>query len=148
MYLAMPMLNLFFVVACVRGCVCNCFHHGSDGFKKKKSGNFFIRYSLLRINPFTQCYKKTTWKASLQSIQPLQKMRVDDHQSAHPSYWYKSGCVALLLCIITLGLPSFHFQVFERLATLQAPLLALHLPKSHTKFKAIIRAYRKLSPMR
>ena len=33
----MPTLNLFLVVACVRGCECrpNCFHHDSDGLTKK-----------------------------------------------------------------------------------------------------------------
>ena len=64
------------------------------------------------------------------------KIRNADHQSAHPSYWYKSGCVTLTLCIITLCFTSSSSNASptskERI-TREVLLLALYLPKSCTK---------------
>ena len=45
-------------------------------------------------------------KASLQSAQPF------DHQNAHPSYWFKGGCVASTRYIITLHFASNSLNVW------------------------------------
>jgi len=63
------------------------------------------------------------------------KYGMDNHQSACPSYWYKSGCVALTGCIITLCFASSSSNVW---LTFQAKnnialLLTLHSPKSCTE---------------
>jgi len=40
------------------------------------------------------------------------KYGMDDRQSAHPSYWYKSECIALTWCIITLCFTSSSLKIW------------------------------------
>ena len=49
---------------------------------------------------YTVLSAENNMKCILQSIQPLQKCGMHDHQSVHPSYWYKSWYVTLMCCIL------------------------------------------------
>ena len=64
-----------------------------------------------------------------------------NHQSACPSYWYKSGCATLTWCIITLRFASsssnvwLPFQAKNNVRSAPASTRALHsyVHKSHTE---------------
>ena len=98
------------------------------------SGKCFV---FTHFQSITEHYKqRTAWKASLQSIQLLRKYRMLDHQSPRPSYWYKSGCIALTRCISMLCFASSYSNIwltFQPKNNTRRALLALHLPKSHTE---------------
>jgi len=82
-----------------------------------------------------QCFiQRITWKASLHQSSHYGKYGMHDCQSAHHSYWYKSGCVTFTWCIITLRFTSSSSNIWSKQRIRQeAPLLALHLLKSHTE---------------
>jgi len=80
---------------------------------------------------------------SISIINPA-KYRWHDRESARPSYWYKSGCVALTQCIITLRFAPrssnirLPFQAKNNVTSAPASTASL-TPKS-------LCAYRKSSP--
>jgi len=95
-----------------------------------------VHFVFTHFQPITLCYKqRKTLKASLK---PTHYYRNTECTIARPSYWYKSGCVTLTWCIITLHLlPAlwmfgYMYHLKQRI-TQEVPLLALHLPKSLTE---------------
>ena len=72
--------------------------------------------STLHIQPIMQCYKqRTTWKVSLQSIQPLLKIR---NARSSKRTTFKSGCVSLTQCTCMYHYASFCFQLFASLTNI------------------------------